>query len=892
MADNYNTGVFGDGSFFIWQGRVSDDSTWRENMLDNAHAKPEHDGWGQRIKVRIFGRDPADKEDLPDDLLKMAKISNSPNAGSGGGGNKQSHQLVQGDLVWGFYEDGVDQQIPVIMGVYGHSSQTALYPGDPKEGFDPRTFYKGKSGDKTVTRLHQTVGGKPREQNDDPNQTSAANIDKAIDENIKSPIKSPCEKGGEDAKAIQVVLQNILLLSQYAKLAQKSAAGNQGYSLAASPDFMTNEIKKGSKIIVGFLKDLLAKARGVAVSEINKSLETGVPLLFPNAREVAKKGIEKTTDTISCLFNKLIGSLFDLVEGLLKDLVNKYVVGPICAVEDFLAKIIDNIVGQIAEGLESAFDTMNSLFGGALDVVSGALDLISGIFDAIANILEFFTCDEEKNCPVYDGWSLGSGSLAVPSISGSLAEKLKSKSSGGGGGNCPTEGIPCGPPSVSFSGGGGTGATGNAVVSAVSGAIMGIDITNPGKNYTSSPKVSISDGCGNGAGAVAKANIGSLSDLFDGLLDGNGSSLTQGNAGYTAPQGVTDVEMVDVGFNYLRAPNGSVGGGGVTIADPGDAIYTNPDGDTSYHETGTTIDVIEGGGIGITPGSEGQVYNEEGELVQQIIGEGLITPVTISFDNTSYEVYEYVGSGTTSTTPPVSDSNWIIVDQVVGTGAATGPGGVGAAGAGGVGTGTAGGDSGVTGTGAATGPGGVGAAGAAGGSVIGTAGGGSGSRFEISDIPIWDDNTDYYNGTVVRFANPQVGTFTVPPASDLNTLTVLDSGSELTSGNTYPVILSLKDIVVVDSGSGYDQNDNIFITPNNGAKLSVEYDRFGHVTRVNILNPGLGFTDIPEIGIISLTGYNATFRPIFNIRRLDKEDFETVPNGTDVISVVDCVGKF
>ena len=61
---------------------------------------------------------------------------------------------------------------------------------------------------------------------------------------------------------------------------------------------------------------------------------------------------------------------------------------------------------------------------------------------------------------------------------------------------------------------------------------------------------------------------------------------------------------------------------------------------------------------------------------------------------------------------------------------------------------------------------------------------------------------------------------------------------------------------------------------------------------MNILDPGLGFTDIPEIGIISNTGYNARFRPVFKVIRLSDEDFETLPPGTEIISVVDCVGKF
>ena len=111
------------------------------------------------------------------------------------------------------------------------------------------------------------------------------------------------------------------------------------------------------------------------------------------------------------LLIRLLQVLLILVEGLLSDLVNQYVVAPICAVEDFLSSIIDNIVGQISDALESIFNTFQSLFGGS--PIGGALDFISGAFDIIAAIVQFFTCDEEENCPGYDGWSFGSGSVLV-----------------------------------------------------------------------------------------------------------------------------------------------------------------------------------------------------------------------------------------------------------------------------------------------------------------------------------------------------------------------------------------------------------------------------------------------------------------------------------------------
>jgi hypothetical protein len=60
-------------------------------------------------------------------------------------------------------------------------------------------------------------------------------------------------------------------------------------------------------------------------------------------------------------------------------------------------------------------------------------------------------------------------------------------------------------PTVSFSGGGGTGAAGTAIISG--GSVTQIIMTNPGSGYTSNPTVTLSGGGGTGATATAVANV-------------------------------------------------------------------------------------------------------------------------------------------------------------------------------------------------------------------------------------------------------------------------------------------------------------------------------------------------------------------------------------------------
>ena len=89
-------------------------------------------------------------------------------------------------------------------------------------------------------------------------------------------------------------------------------------------------------------------------------------------------------------------------------------------------------------------------------------------------------------------------------------------------------------PTVSFSGGGGTGATAVAVISG--GAVVSVVVTAGGSGYTSVPSVSFSGGAGTGAAATAITS--------DWAISGTGTAIETynmytNNYAYTAGQQVT-----------------------------------------------------------------------------------------------------------------------------------------------------------------------------------------------------------------------------------------------------------------------------------------------------------------------------------------------------------------
>ena len=126
MSDQLtNTSVFQGMNW--WIGQIADDSTWRDQMMPGKF--PDKDtipGWGARYKVRIMGVHDQGQDAVAEEDLPWANIMYPVTAGGGQMNSWMSSNLRQGTMVFGFYMDGKDMQVPIIMGVLGNNAQTAL----------------------------------------------------------------------------------------------------------------------------------------------------------------------------------------------------------------------------------------------------------------------------------------------------------------------------------------------------------------------------------------------------------------------------------------------------------------------------------------------------------------------------------------------------------------------------------------------------------------------------------------------------------------------------------------------------------------------------------------------------------------------------------------------
>ena len=128
------------------------------------------------------------------------------------------------------------------------------------------------------------------------------------------------------------------------------------------------------------------------------------------------------------------------------------------------------------------------------------------------------------------------------------------------------------------------------------------------------------------------------------------------------------------------------------------------------------------------------------------------------------------------------------------------------------------------------------------------------------------------NGVVVQVIVRDSGQGYLPPAQTVP---------------QYPAIIELTGVTVTNPGFNHNCGvDTIEIIPSNGSVLSYNCDPFGKIRSVSV-DKGGRFTELPQIRMNTVTGFNATFVPNFDIIR-DPQPLEPVL--TDVVQVFDLVG--
>jgi hypothetical protein len=577
----------------LYIGQVVDDNYWKDNNTSKKwNNVDEIDGWGRRYKVRINGIHSENKAELPDANLPWLEVMYPVTAGTGHKGSYQTPNITQGSIVVILVNENT---APFIIGCLGNNEQTILARGE--------IFDKGCipfSGFKSNERPpdYSTSSGKIVESS-----ANAQHISSEADKKQKkdgadvAPLATPtkCETAplGSIQNKLKKFIKDITAAKDFVEK-QKTSLGKiisengQQYSI---DEYLKAKIQEVSKLISAPLKTFITGIQQFVTNTINDKLKSVYYALFPNELQKVKEKVETANDLLACLFRKIIRNLIKMCANFLSSAANYLINAPICAVENFVGGLIGKITGL----LTSAIDTILA----PLKAVFGVFDVVEEILGFVEDLLSSISCDEEPSCAKIKEWSVWEGPESIAGdntdVSG-LISKMKSFAANVQQSvdpdnfdfdldfsdvfqdTCNVGAIACGPPIVQFSGGGGTGASGNAIVSSL-GQIIGVDITNFGKGYTSAPLVKFYDSCGKGSGAVGRAIIGNVAvqptattttttTTTNGTVTITTGIGTASSGVSTTTPGVTGVVITDPGADYLSAPDGSLGGDGRTLTDP------------------------------------------------------------------------------------------------------------------------------------------------------------------------------------------------------------------------------------------------------------------------------------------------------------------------------------
>jgi hypothetical protein len=587
-------------------------------------------GWGNRFKVRIMGYHPYDLTELPDNDLPWAQCLLPTTSGTGAGNNVTSVKISPGDVVFGFFLDTDNAQTPVIMGCFGRTSQvlTSNTPGP----FQPFTGYTDK-----VKKPNGTLK---------PDQSSEQNSQSQKSPRSVSPQQA--EALGNDEICIfsaigdKIQLANTVSNTMVNKI---STEVNNLLNKIKAPAIFTNiknEINRVTEKIQAITNGLVGNMVNGLFKQLTKILKKGLDLIYkqifatilaatanPAAAHLAGVAAQTALVTpisvlqkvIPCVSGSIISGLGSVIKKILMSTVDNVYNFVSCAANQFTGALVNDVIGKITSGLQSAIGGVQALLKFfPLFNVGGFL---RGGIDAIKGLVGMFDCNQSKGKAdgIVDQWIIGCGPTNVPGTdfaaiveNANLADAISTGTGIIDGvqnvvgevagvfsalngipnilGGCYTgPPISCGSPVITIFGGGGSGATAIPLIGAIvgsTGSIIGAKLTDSGSGYKFPPFAEVRDNCNQGYGAVARATINDAGEVDSIYIVSEGENYPIGDV-YENSSVINDLNDPQTGSfvarNYIVK--------NVLIQCPGQK-YNQTDSATDQFGNVYSIEVFEG----------------------------------------------------------------------------------------------------------------------------------------------------------------------------------------------------------------------------------------------------------------------------------------------------------
>lgn len=584
----------GRDGFRWWIGQVAPEKVQKQLNKD---------GWGNRLKVRIMGYHPYSVEELPNEDLPWAQVLLSTSDGTGSSNYATSHKVRPSDIVFGFFLDGDNAQIPVISGCFGKTSQV---PSEDYAGpFMPFTGYTTRipnDGSRIVPDQtnEQTIESQKSPYYLPPQTANSIDRGRAWFSGTGDTLQLGTTKPGSKMEKISTELENAIKYLQDLKSFPNLASN----WIDAKVEELCDQI---SQKIQGIATEIVSGAVNGTYEKLEPALQQGVGKVYdvaaatvPNsksgahlagvaAQKATLEPIKQLQKLIPCLIASIIESLGGLISDMVCDLLKNVANVVTCVIDQFLGGLLNGIIDLITSGMSAVLGALSFILSFSN---FNLLDTVTQLASGLLGISLSLNCGEEETDPGVEKWTIGSGptessSFDINSIL-DLANNAKEIGSelglsglqgiigpldflnpgisdpdfiGSGLSNC-YGGIPIvdNPPSINIFGGGGSGASALPIFGSISGntgSIIGAILTSGGSGYTYPPFISITDNSGKGYGAVAQSVIknGKVAAI---VMNSDGEGYTLGNQPQVGDQQnitISEVLILNPGYNYQSGDN-------------------------------------------------------------------------------------------------------------------------------------------------------------------------------------------------------------------------------------------------------------------------------------------------------------------------------------------------
>ena len=415
QESSLKTNFLGRDGFRWWIGQIPPESAHGGQINGG--------GWGNRFKVRIMGYHPYDLTELPDEDLPWAQCLLPTTSGTGAGNNATSIKISPGDVVFGFFLDTDNAQTPVIMGCFGRTSQvlTSNKPGP----FQPFTGYTDKVKKPNGTLKPDQSGEQNAESQKSPRHVSPEQAQNIGDDEISY----------YSAIGDKIQLGNTVNNTSINKISTE--VGNLLNKVKAPAIFtnIKNEINRVVDKVQAIANGLVGNMMNGLYKNLTKLLSKGLDLLYKQifakvlaatanpgaahlagvaAQTVMVQPVNILQKAMSCVSGAIVSGLGSVIKKILTSAVDNVENFVSCAANQFAGSLINDIIGKITSGLQSAIGGVQTLlkFFSSFSVDG----FLRGGIDAIKGLVGMFDCNQStgKANGIVDQWIIGQGPSNAP----------------------------------------------------------------------------------------------------------------------------------------------------------------------------------------------------------------------------------------------------------------------------------------------------------------------------------------------------------------------------------------------------------------------------------------------------------------------------------------------